>query len=82
MDIGVQNLINVIANASGTLGLAIFAIWMLNKVWCDRLREEQERGSQTFACLTESNKVIAANTEVLRQNSEVLEELLKKLGDT
>lgn len=75
------NIINVIANAGGTLGLAIFAIWMLNRVWGERLREEQERGDRAHACLTRSNEVIAANTEVLRQNTEVMGKLLAILGD-
>jgi hypothetical protein len=39
------DIITLIAQTGGTLGLAIFAIWMLNRVWELRL-EESKRASQ------------------------------------
>lgn len=69
----------LVANTGGTLGLAIFAIWMLNKVWRDRLEKQEQvteemRGlrSETQSCLVASTEAIAANTEVLRANTEAM----------
>lgn len=69
----------MVANAGGTLGLAVFAIWMLNKVWQDRLKKQEEANDEMRQmrdrmqeCVEESTTVIAANTEVLRANTEAM----------
>jgi len=74
-----MNIVETIANTGGVLGLAIFAIWMMNKVWEDRLKKQEivndelrEMRARSQACVEESSKVIAANTEVLRANTEVM----------
>lgn len=81
-----SEIITLIANTSGTLGLAIFAIVMLNRVWTDRLDAEKARAEEmsqmrqrNAECVEESAKVIAANTEVLRDNTEVMRQLLYRL---
>ena len=78
-----MDIVDMVASAGGTLGLAVFAIWMLNKVWQDRLQEQKQVTEEviqmrvrTQACVEESARVVAANTEVLRANTEVMKELV------
>ena len=67
------DIITLIANAGGTLGLAVFAIWMLNRVWELRL-EEARRNSAT------EREAREAVQGALDRNTEVLRELCAKLG--
>ena len=85
MEIGI---ITLIANTGGTLGLAIFAIWMLNRVWSNYLEAEKQRivefgelRIKNLDCLQQSSAVIAANTEVMRDNNEVIRRLLEVFND-
>jgi len=79
MEPGIVNIVETIANTGGVLGLAIFAIWMLNKVWEDRLKKQEivndelrQLRERSQLCVEESSKVIAANTEVMRSNTEAM----------
>ena len=59
------DLITLIANTGGTLGLAIFAIYMLNKVWADRLCEQKK-------ALDEQREMWRCTREALEENTKVI----------
>ena len=59
------DLITLIANTGGTLGLAIFAIYMLNKVWADRLGEQKK-------ALDEQREMWRCTREALEENTKVI----------
>ena len=72
---GSGEIIALIANTGGTLGLAIFAIWRLNEVWKARLEEvkrDRESIKELWECtreaLQENTKVIALWLERSREN--------------
>lgn len=68
-------MVTLIANTGGTLGLAIFAIYMLNKTWRDRLEEEKrntEHAREMWRCTTDA---LEKNTAVITQ---LLERMEKK----
>lgn len=66
------NIISLIANAGGTLGLAVFAIWMLNRVWELRLDEAQQNA-------TTEREAREAVQDALNRNTDVLRELCTRL---
>ena len=83
-----MDIIETIINAGGAFGLAIFAIWVLNEVWKDRLKDQKQVTEEviqmrlrTQVCVEDSTRVIAANTEVLRANTEAMQQLLAVLGE-
>ena len=51
---GVDGVITTVLDSGGTLGLAVFAIWMLNKVW-----------SRWESMAIQNQDVIKANTEAI-----------------
>mgnify|MGYP000919479266 FL=1 len=59
------DIVTLIANTGGTLGLAIFAIWMLNKVWKDRLAESQKS-------VEEQREMWRCTREALEENTRVI----------
>lgn len=58
-----MDIINLIAQHGGTLGLAIFAIWMLNRVWDLRLDEVKQHAEDIRTMNCEMRLVIERNTE-------------------
>jgi hypothetical protein len=61
--IPVHDLITLIAQQGGTLGLAIAALWWLNKVWELRLEETKRYADELKEMNCEMRNVIDRNTE-------------------
>lgn len=57
------SIVELVASSGGTLGLAIFAIWMLNKVWELRLEEAQRYAEQLLDMNCQLRDVVTRNTE-------------------
>lgn len=85
-----ESIITLIAQQGGTLGLAIFAIWMLNRVWQDkiamteRLWQEKVAQAQEYATALRElqSRTVAAlegNAEALARNTVAWEQLLKRV---
>jgi len=58
-----MDIAQVIAQHGGTLGLAIFAIWMLNRTWELRVEEVQRYAERLEQMNCEMRNVIERNTE-------------------
>jgi hypothetical protein len=69
---GVDQLIPLIAQTGGLLGLSIFAIFMLNKVWESRLDEAKKNAC---AIADQRREVL----EALQRNTEVMTRLCERL---
>ena len=67
------DLVTLIANTGGTLGLAIFAIYMLNKSWSDRLNEQMK-------ALDEQREMWRCTREALEENTKVITVWLERNG--
>ena len=63
----VGEIIKLILENSGLLGLAIFAIWMLNKVWEARLKDSERYAQQIDQMRKETLEALQQNTRVLTQ---------------
>lgn len=61
------DIVTLIANAGGTLGLAVFAIWMLNRVWELRLDEAQQNAATERDARQAVQDALNRNTDVLRE---------------
>jgi hypothetical protein len=61
----------------GTGGLAAFALWMLNRVWADALRREQERGTEQRDDKIQLSTILAENTKALVRLESLIEHKLK-----
>jgi len=59
-----MDIVELIAQHGGTLGLAIFAIWMLNKAWELRLEEAERYADELREMNREVREVIDRNTKV------------------
>jgi uncharacterized membrane protein len=70
---GIAELIPLIAQTGGLLGLAIFAIFMLNKVWCERLEEAKKNAAEIAEQRRELLDALHRNTEVMTRLCERLE---------
>lgn len=68
----VEELIPLIAQTGGLLGLAIFTVFMLNKVWEARLDEAKKNAC---ALADQRREVVAA----LQRNTEVMTRLCERL---
>jgi hypothetical protein len=51
--------ISLVAQHGGTLGLAIVALWMLNKTWEARVDEEHTRTEQVRQALERNTEVLS-----------------------
>ena len=69
----VADLITLIAQTGGMGGLAIFAIFMLNRVWGDRLQSEKQHGDHLNTLLTVIQDALNRNTEALTRLCERLD---------
>lgn len=61
-----------IIDQSALAGLAVFSIWMLNKVWNDRLASVERHATQMAALQQEAIEVIKNNTAVMTKLTERL----------
>ncbi|MBU0491321.1 MAG: hypothetical protein KKA73_13570 [Chloroflexi bacterium] len=68
------DVVAMVANTGGTLGLAIFAIWMLNRVWADRLDAEKRRVIEMEALRSETLNALKNNTQAMTQLCERMDE--------
>ena len=59
------NIIDLIAQTGGMTALAIFAIWMLNRVWADRVAAAERYAESLRRLHGETRSVIERNTEVI-----------------
>lgn len=66
------DIVTLIANTGGTLGLAIFAIYMLNKTWKDRLDEEKRNTAH-------ARDMWQCTKDALEKNTEVITKLLERI---
>ena len=66
-----EMLIKVIEQG-GTLALAGFAIWTLNKVWKDRLEAEKRHTEQIKEMWSQTYAAIKANVEAITKLTERL----------
>jgi len=57
------DVITLIAQHGGTLGLAVFAIWMLNRVWELRLEEAKRYADELHQVQQEVREALDRNTE-------------------
>jgi hypothetical protein len=69
-----MDIVELIAQTGGTLGLAVFAIWMLNRVWELRLEEaqrhadcERQRGDQVRQALDSNTKAMTRLIEIVER---------------
>ena len=69
-----MDIVELIAQTGGTLGLAVFAIWMLNRVWELRLEEakrnalcEQQRTDQVREALESNTKAMIRLIEMVER---------------
>ncbi len=58
-----NEIITLIAEHGGTLGLAIFAIWMLNRTWELRLQEATRYASELRQLQQQTREALDRNTE-------------------
>jgi len=69
------DVLNLIAQTGGTLGLAVFAIWMLNRVWELRLEEAKRNATTEREGREQLQATLQRNTEVMAHLCEVVERL-------
>lgn len=68
-----MDIVTLVANTGGVLGLAIFAIFLLNKVWSDRLAEEK-RNTETICQMWDITlKALNSNTMAITELKQRLE---------
>lgn len=66
-------LVTEVLTSSGPLAaLAIVTLWMLNRVWRDRLDSERKHGEQIAQLLEQAHNTIERNTEAMTRLSERL----------
>ena len=68
-----ESQISLIAQSSGTLGLAIFTIWMLNRVWEDRCKAAERYAADLRAMWDQTRMVVEENTTAIVRLIEKLE---------
>lgn len=73
-----MEIIKLIAETGGTLGLALFAIWILNKVWTDRLIETKQYAEDIRLLNSLVVSALDRNTEAMTRLVERLENNNKK----
>jgi hypothetical protein len=67
------SIVNLVAQTGGLLGLAVFAIWMLNRVWESRLDEAKRNAREILEMRNETRDALNRNTEVMTRLCERLE---------
>ena len=72
-----MDIVNIVAQTGGTLGLAVFAIWMLNRVWELRLEEAQRNAACETQRAESMQQALERNTTVMTRLVEIVERLEK-----
>ena len=67
------NIVDMILNSGGVFGLAIFAIWMLNRVWQLRMEERERYADSTRQMWDATYRALENNTNALRALAEKIE---------
>ena len=82
----ILELVQIVIRESATAALAVFAIWSVKQLYEERLREREDYADRLekvntllVTKLEEGTHAIAISTEVVRQNTVVLEELQRFL---
>lgn len=70
----VAQVATLIAQHGGLLGLSVFAIWMLNKVWEARLEEAERHAKAEY-------EMRIAVLDALNRNTKALAELRERLPE-
>jgi hypothetical protein len=73
-----MDIVNVIANTGGTLGLAVFAIWMLNRVWELRVEEAKRNAECEQQRADRLREALDRNTTAMTRLVEIVERLEKR----
>lgn len=73
-----MDVIELIAQTGGTLGLAIFAIWMLNRVWELRLEESKRNARCEQQRTDQVRQALRSNTRAMVRLIEMVERLEKE----
>jgi hypothetical protein len=63
----------ILINAGPLAALAGFALWMLNRVWSDRCREEARHSEQIADLQKQTLAALNANTEAVTRLTERLD---------
>lgn len=71
---GIESLIGSVFENGAVLGLALVCLWMLNRVWADRVATEKANGERWAALAKENQAVVKANTEAITQLCERLKD--------
>lgn len=69
-----MNIVEIIAQTGGTLGLAIFAIWMLNRVWDLRVEECERHAAAEERRADDLRDALERNTQVMTRLVEIVEQ--------
>jgi hypothetical protein len=67
------NLLTLITQAGGTMALAIFAMWMLNRVWEDRVKSAERYATDLRAMWDQMRTVVEENTAAIVRLTERLD---------
>lgn len=70
-----MDIVELIAQTGGTLGLAVFAIFMLNRVWELRLEEAQRHIDCQKLMSLQVREALDRNTEVMTRLVGIVERL-------
>lgn len=70
-----MDIVELIAQTGGTLGLAVFAIFMLNRVWELRLEEAQRHIDCQKLMSGQVREALDRNTEVMTRLVDIVERL-------
>ncbi|MBM3120368.1 MAG: hypothetical protein FJ006_12655 [Chloroflexi bacterium] len=80
-------LIEAVLKESATAALALFAIWSVKQLYEQRIREREDYATRLESInavliqkLEEGNRALAVNAEVVRANTEALNELRRLIG--
>lgn len=68
-----MEIISLVANTGGTLGLAVFAIWMLNRTWEVRLAEAKKYAAELEQLHGETLDALQNNTAAMTRLCERME---------
>ena len=66
------DLLKLIADVGGSLGLALFAVWMMERTYREQRRQMEEERAETLAALERNTTAWQAATESLTRISTVM----------
>ena len=74
MQLDIVSLISTVIENSALAAVAILSIYMLNRVWKDRLSAEQKHGEQITCLYEQTLDALQANTKAVTTLTERLEQ--------